>query len=107
EGAVRGHVQRLERPVEKLGNAGALELMGDAGAGIDVGNLADGEDLVAGRPVAVEQGRLGRGNGVVAPIAGALEGLRAVPEKGPGNDAADLQRFGQREGDAANLVEPV
>src|SRR5690606_8988553 len=78
-----------------------------ARAGIDVGNLADGENLVAGRCSAVEQGRLGRRHGEIPAIAGAFEIFRILTDEGSGDDAADAQRRRHRKGDLADAIEPV
>src|SRR5690606_8687981 len=40
-------------------------------------------------------------------MAGALEGIRGLAHKGPGYEAADPERLGQRKGDTADDVEPV
>ena len=56
---------------------------------------------------AIEQRRLGRRDGEVAAIAGALEGVGGLADEGPGDDAADHQRRGQLERRLADLVEPL
>jgi hypothetical protein len=59
----------------------------------DVADLADRMHLAARRLDPVEQRRFRRRNREVAAIAGAMEGLAALAEEGPGNDAADIERI--------------
>ena len=89
EVAVAGHVDGVEGAVEQRHVAAALDLVGDAVAGEDVGDLADGVDL-AGRPLdPVEQRRLGRRDREVAAVAGAVEARRGLADERPGDDTAD------------------
>ena len=76
-------------------------------AGIDVGNLADGIDLIAGGLIAVEQGRLGRGNGEVAAIAGALEGGGGLADEWPRDHASDPERIDQPAHHLAEFIKPL
>ena len=51
--------------------------------------------FAAARDQPVEQGRLGRRDGVVAAVGGALEGGGGLADEGPGDDPADVQRIDQ------------
>ena len=70
--------------------------------GEQVLDLADGEDLVAGRLQAVEQRRRERRQREIPPVGGARERAGEADER-PGDDAADAEADARElEGDLAD-----
>ena len=105
--AVTGHFERFEGTVEQDHVPRRLDFVGDAGACVDVGNLADGEDLAAFSLEPIQKGRFWRRDCEVAAIAGALEGIAGFAGEGARDDAADHHGRGELEGDLADLVEAL
>ena len=99
---------KIEQDGEEPGIAPArgLVLMGDAAMGEDVADLADGMGRPAGGEGPVEKRRCGRGNGEVAPVAGAVEAALGRAGEGAGDDTADLYLMGHRREAGAEVEEP-
>ena len=104
--AVLSHVHGVQRLVEKLAVAGALQHLGDALMGEDVGDLAHTDDLApfGGQPV--QKGGLGRQNRVVAPVGSAHKVCRSLACERPGDDAADVVRIRMLARHLAQRIEP-
>ena len=99
--------QGLERRIEQSRIAARLDLPRDALIGVDIGNLANTDDLSAGRHELVEHRRQMWQRRQVAPVTGTHVILRAVTDERPRDDAADVVVVDQLAGYVAEFVEPL
>ena len=79
---------------------------GDALAGENIGDLADGVDGAAGGNQAIEQGRCRRRHRIVVAIGGAPEAARCADERAR-DDAADIVGIGENTAGPAQRIEPL
>ena len=75
--------------------------------GEDVADLADADHLAAARDQPIEQRRLGRRHGEIAPVGRSLESRGGLAEERPGDHPPDIQRVDQLAHDPAQLIEPI
>lgn len=101
--AVLGLVHDLQRGIHQRHVAIGLDDSGDTLMGEDIADLADGMHLAAGLDKTVEQRGLRWQYGIVAAIAGALEGLDGFADERTGDDAADVERIEQFPDDLAEF----
>ncbi|MNV97990.1 hypothetical protein D3C71_1931850 [compost metagenome] len=73
----------------------------------DIAHLADGVNAAAGFHQPIEQGRLRRQHGKIAPVAGPLETFRGLAGKGSRDHAADIERIEQAAHHLAKLNQPL
>ena len=72
----------------------------------DIAYLADADHPAAARGQAIEQRRLGRGHGEIAPVGRSLESRCGLAEKRPGDHPPDVQRVDEGAHRPAQLIEP-
>ncbi len=99
--AVRRLVHGLKRRVHQRHVAVGLENARHAFVGKDVADLADAMHRAAGLHQPVEQRRFRRHDGIVAPVAGALESGGRLADEGSGDHPADIERIDQPPHDLA------
>ena len=95
---------RFEGRVEKRRVAVCLDLLRDALVGIDIGYLADADDIAALLHELIEHGRHVWRRGQVATVPGAYVGIGSVADKRPRDDATDVVFVDEFARDVAEFV---
>ncbi len=107
ERAIGRALPRLQRRVEQRGIAGGLHLATDTPVRVDIGDLADADDLAAGLHQLVEHRVRRRRHGQVAAIARAFEVAAIGADERPRNHPAHVVVVDQLARDIADVVQAL
>ena len=105
--AIARFCQGLERRIEQSRIAAGFHLLRNTLVRKNVRDLADTDDVAAGRDELVQHGRRVRRRRQVAPVAGTDVVLGTVADERPRDDTADVVLVDQLAGNVAEIVEPL